>query len=212
MRAKEILEEVRRELKPLNDQILNHPLLIDAEAGGLKIDVIKRFAINQWYIVNFDLRSLCIGASRTTNFQELKIFKQLVDGDYYALNELVKLMQELGLSTEDPLLHEVSSEAISYTHYISWLANYSTPQEFLFAGIVNLPVWGSAVTRFGKALKEKYGIKNVGFFEAFKGPYEPLEGEVLKVVEGKIEKNRVKRISKVIQDYEKKFWDSIYYG
>ncbi|MEM1626944.1 MAG: TenA family transcriptional regulator [Sulfolobaceae archaeon] len=211
MSARSILEEIRKELKPLNDQVINHKILEDARLGKLKLDVIKKFVINQWYIVNYDLRSLCLGASRTSTLEELKIFKQLIDGDFQALNELVKLMNELGLSITDPLAYgEVTSEAVSYTHYISWLANYSSPPEFLFAGIVNLPVWGIAVTKFGNALREKYGIRNLGFFEVFKGPYEPLEEEVLKVIEGKIEKERVRKISRIIQDYEKKFWDSIY--
>ncbi|QGA54165.1 TenA family transcriptional regulator [Sulfolobus sp. E5-1-F] len=199
-----VLEQIRKELEGLNEQIINHPILKD-----LKKEVVHSFVINQWYIVNHDLRSLAIGLSRSTNLDELDIFKILLDGDHKALKELVKLMNELKIEVKDPLLYDVSPLAISYTHYLSWLANYAKPSEFLFAGIVNLPVWANVVTRFGDAIKEKFGIRETGFFDAFKGSYKELEDRIVKLIENsKVE--RLRRIAYTIQYYEKSFWDSIY--
>ncbi|ACP34574.1 transcriptional activator, TenA family [Sulfolobus islandicus Y.G.57.14] len=201
-----ILEQIRKELEGLNGQIINHPLL---KEKVLRKEVVNSFVINQWYIVNHDLRSLAIGLSKSTNMEELDIFKILVDGDYAALKELVKLMNELGIEVKDPLLYNVSPQAISYTHYLSWLANYAKPSEFLFAGIVNLPVWANVVTRFGDMIKERFGIRETGFFDAFRGSYKELEDRIVKLVED-YQVDRLRRIAYTIQYYEKSFWDSIY--
>ncbi|MFP3484920.1 MAG: TenA family transcriptional regulator, partial [Vulcanisaeta sp.] len=147
--AKELLGRVRRELEPLNNQILNHPLIRDAEDGKLGMNTIRAFVINQWYIINHDLRSLAIGLSRSRTVEELEFFKTLLDGDYVALHELMKLMRELGIEVKDPVTLEVMPEAIQYTHYLSWLANYAATREFALAITVNMPVWGSNVTRLG---------------------------------------------------------------
>lgn len=162
MEPRELLEGIRKALEPLNETILNHPMIKDAEEGRLPINTIRAFAMNQWYIVNHDLRSLAIALSRTRNITELEFMKMLLDGDYNALHELMKLMRELNIEVRDPLMLEVVPEAVQYTHYLAWLANYATVQEFALAIIVNMPVWGGQnVTRLGNALRSKYGIREV---------------------------------------------------
>lgn len=204
-----ILEAIRKELAEMNQQILNHPLLKVAEEGRLKRKTIEALVINQWYIVNHDLRSLAIGLSRSKRLEELDLFKEFLDGDYKALKELEKLMKELNIEIKDPLLYNISPQAVSYTHYLSWLANYVEPSEFLFALIVNITVWASVITRLGDILKEKYGIKETGFFDEFKGSYEEIEKRISSLVdERQIE--RLRTISFTIQAYEKAFWDEMY--
>ncbi|WP_243670102.1 TenA family transcriptional regulator [Vulcanisaeta sp. JCM 16161] len=168
--------------------------------------------MNQWYIVNYDLRSLAIALGRARNVTELEFMKMLLDGDYNALHELMKLMRELGIEVKDPLMLEVIPEAVQYTHYLAWLANYATIQEFALAIIVNMPVWGQNVVRLGNALRSKYGIREVGFFEAFKGPFTELENKALEVIRGIDEQSvvRARNMAYTIQNYEKAFWDAVY--
>lgn len=213
MDARELLNTVRRELEPLNNSILNHPLVRDAENRTLSINTVKAFVTNQWYIVNHDLRSIAIAMSKTRNIQELLVMKDLLDGDYHALLELRKLMRELGIDENDPVTMNVLPDAIAYTHYLSWLANYTEPCEFAFALIVNLPVWGDVVYKLGQALRIKYGIRETGLFDAFKGPFDELENKVINIVNNCLDSSRTARlrgIARVIQAYEKMFWDSIY--
>ncbi len=212
MASRELLEDIRRALEPLNEAILNHPMIRDAEEGKLPISTIKAFAMNQWYIVNHDLRSLAIALSRARNIIELEFMKMLLDGDYNALHELMKLMKELGIEARDPLTLEVIPEAVQYTHYLAWLANYADTREFALAIIVNMPVWGQNVARLGEALRSRYGIREVGFFEAFRGPFTELENKALEVIEGIGEQSiiRARNMAFIIQNYEKAFWDAIY--
>jgi len=201
-------ELIRKDLAGINQQILNHPILKVAEEGKLRRKTIEAIVVNEWYIVNHDVRSIAIGFSRSS-LNELDLFKAFLDGDYKALKELEKLMKELNLEIKDPLLCNISPQAVSYTHYLSWLANYVEPSEFLFALIVNVPVWANVVTKIGDLLKEKYWIKETGFFDSFKGSYEELEKRISSLVnERQIE--RLKTISFTIQAYEKAFWDEMY--
>ena len=212
MEPRELLEDIRKALEPLNKVILNHPMIRDAEYGRLSINTIKAFITNQWYIVNHDLRSLAIALSRTRNVIELELMKTLVDGDYNALHELMRLMRELGIEIKDPLMLEIIPEAVQYTHYLAWLANYASIQEFSLAIIVNMPVWGQNVVRLGNALRSKYGIKEIGFFESFKGPFTELENKVLEVIRDISEQSivRARNMAYIIQNYEKAFWDAVY--
>ncbi|BDC18737.1 TenA family transcriptional regulator [Acidianus sp. HS-5] len=200
-----ILDNIRKELEGLNSQVLNHNILKIAQEGKLKREVIEALVINQWYIVNHDLRSIAIGLSRSTDLEELELFKILLDGDYSALKELIKLMKELNLEVRDPLTYNVSPQAVSYTHYLAWLANYSKPTEFLFALIVNLQVWSKVITGLGDSLR-KYGIKETGFFDSFKVSYTEVENRIAKLVEGE-DVRRLRTIAFTIQQYEKDFWD-----
>jgi hypothetical protein len=137
--------------------------------------------------------------------------KRLMDGDYHALMELRKLMREVGVEEDDPVGMGISPSAVSYTHYLAWLAQYATIGEFIFALIINLPVWGSNVVRLGNALG-RYGIRELGFFEAFRGPFDEIEGEAVKVMGTYLDDSSIRRmisIAKLIQSYEKLFWDSL---
>jgi len=211
MNARELIKSIRESLEPINREIIDHGFIRMIEKGELGIDSAKSFVVNQWYIVNYDLRSIAIALSRTRDINELNLLKRLLDGDYLALMELRKLMRELGLVEEDPVTLNINPIAVSYTHYIAWLARYATIGEFVLALIINLPIWGHAVYRLGTALK-RIGLRELGFFDAFRGPFTELEDEAAKVIEPYINEStipRMKNIASLIQSYEKAFWDSL---
>ncbi|MCE4625617.1 MAG: hypothetical protein F7C35_07135 [Desulfurococcales archaeon] len=208
MRAAEVVERLREELRGLNEGVINHPYVREAEAGELPIEKIERFVINQLYIVPHDLRSLSIMLSRSVLQDEIDLFKTAVEGDYTALKELRKLAAELGIGEER--LYDIIPDAVAYTHYLAWLALYATPGEAAIALVVNLPVWGNAVSRLGRALKERYGIKEIGFFEAFSGDYSWFEQLAYPVIERYADYRKYRRVARTIQAYEKMFWDAIY--
>lgn len=206
--------EVRRSLKDLEDGVLNHTILRDAEVGRLTMDHIKRFTINQWYIVNHDLRSLAVMLSRSRDLEELEYFKEAVDVDYKALKALANLLEELGIRATNPAEMSIFPAAVAYTHYISWLAHYASIGVIAFAFAVNFPVWGEASTRFGDSIGRIYGLKNLGFFQVFRPPYERFIERSLSIASKYYpeEKPAMVTAARNIQAYEKMFWDSIYTG
>ncbi|MCC6013939.1 MAG: TenA family transcriptional regulator [Candidatus Verstraetearchaeota archaeon] len=203
---KEFLLKIRKELEKENEKIINHPLIKEAEEGKLKFEKIKNFVSQQIYIVNHDLRSLAIMLSRSKYNDEVEFFYTLISGDYEALKRLKLLAEEIKVDFSEPI-----PMAIAYTHYLAWLANYANPGEQATALVINLPVWGEACKKFGKALKEKYGIKNIGFFELFSGPFDKIEEMAIKIMERyKDNLSNMEKCAKLIQSYELMFWNGIY--
>lgn len=202
------MNSLRRELETLNAEILGHPYLRDAEQGALPREKIEKFVVNQLYIIPHDLRSLSHLLSRVSEVDEMAFFKVAVDADYAAVSELLKLARELGIGVEQAV--EADPEAVAYTHYLAWLASYATPGQAAVALVVNLPVWGRAVGRLGKALREKYGIKETGLFDLFARDYSEFERMAYPIIERYEDMEGYRLVARMIQRYEKMFWDAIY--
>lgn len=209
--AKFFLSNVRRSLAPLNQKILDHPFIADAESGSLPLGKVHSFVKNQYYIVGRDIKSLAAMLSRASGEEEL-LFEQLLKGDVEAFRLLLKMAEALGLKEAELKGYDPIPAAASYTHYLAALALYGTAGEQAIALVVNLPVWGSNCSRLAKALRGRYGIKDVGFLEFFSAPAEWLEEEAVRVMEPYIASRRasMERAAKLIQAYELMFWDSVY--
>jgi len=210
MSGLKILSEIRENLKKLNEEILNHPYIRDAEAGTLNRDKVISFVTNQAYIVYHDARNLAIMLSKVRYSDEVEFFKTVLDGDLSALKELDKLCTEL--DAECWSFRKVNPAAASYTHYLAWLALYANPGESALALTINLPVWGSNVRRLLNAFRSKYGLRNLGFLELFARDYSFLEKLAAPIIERYyvVSKERYYVIARMIQAYEKMFWDAIY--
>jgi len=207
LRGQDILARLREELRQTNEYILNHPLVLEAERGKLSINILKALVINQLYIVPHDLKALSFILSRSRYPDEIEFFKILVDGDYRALHALRKLAEELNVTLD---LERIVPEAVTYTHYLSWLALNASLGEAAVAMIVNLPVWGSNTARLARALRNIYDVKAVNFFELFSGPYEELEKMSYPIIERYLDMERYRFVVRMIQTYERMFWDGIY--
>lgn len=207
MKAKTFLSNIREKLSKENEKILNHGFILDAEKGRLSLEKIKLFIVQQHYIVNHDMKSLAIMLSRSKDEDEEEFFYFLVTGDKEAFIRLKTLAKELNIKE----FNNIIPEAVSYTHYLSWLANYANAGEQAAALVVNIPVWGGACKKLGEALRKNYGIKSLGFFELFSMPSN-IEEMALKVMEKYIDEyeSTMERCIKLIQAYELMFWDGIY--
>lgn len=209
--AKEVLNSIRDELKDKNKAILENEYLKRAERGELKLEDIKLFVTQQYYIVSHDVRSIAIMLSRSRNTKELNFFHKLVLGDKTALEKLLDLALELNMKEEELIRAEPLASAVAYTHFLSWLANYANPGEQAMTLIVNLPVWGYVVSKLAKEFKDRYGIKKTEFLELFAGPYDSLEAEALEIIKNYLPESeyRMRTFSKLIQEYELMFWNSL---
>ncbi|MFQ6085884.1 MAG: TenA family transcriptional regulator [Candidatus Bathyarchaeia archaeon] len=212
MDAESLLKEVRDWLAPLNEKILKHPYIGEAEQGKLALDSIRTFVANQYYIVSHDVKSLALMLSRSTTREEADFFANVLNGDVEGLKLLVKLAEALGFTMQELEDYSPIPKAVAYTHYLAALASLASPGEQAFALIVNLPVWGSNCGRLSKALREKYGIDETGFLDIFTSPMEEAERAALQVMDGYLPASgdRMRRAAKLIQAYELMFWDGVY--
>ncbi len=207
------LDEVRSSLVPLNKSILEHPFITEAEEGTLPIEGIKRFIKNQNYIISHDVRSLALMISRSESEEEFEFFDSVYKGDAQALPLLLRMAQSLGLKTGDLDAHIPIPEAVSYAHYLTFLAQFATPGEQTMALVVNLPVWGSNCNRLSKALRERYGISETSFLDLFAQPIIEAEKAATAVINRYLDKKKnMERVAKLIQGYELMFWNGIYRG
>ena len=214
MSSREFLKEVRDKLRGLNEHILNHPLLRDAEAGKLPLDRIKLFISNQYYIVHHDIRSLALMVSRTSDEFEAEYMTKLQNGDMEAFKALKKMGEEMGVEFRNVQSLDILPEAVAYTHYLAWLALYANPGEQVFALIVNLPVWGGACKRLADALRRNYGVVNTDFLDFFGNIPEWVEVDGLRIIDRYLPSSRERMLlfAKTIQGYESMFWDGVYRG
>ena len=212
MEASSLLREVREYLAPLNERILRHRYITDAEEGRLKPDQIRAFVSNQYYIVSYDIKSLGLMLARSSTGKEADFFKNVLDGDMEGLSRLVKLAQALGLSAEELAGYSAIPGAVAYTHYLVTLASFAQPGEQAMALIVNLPVWGANCVRLSRALRAKYRIDETGFLDIFTSPMEEAEKSASEVIENYLPQRRehMKRAAALVQAYELMFWDGIY--
>jgi len=212
LEASSLLREVREYLAPLNERILRHRYITDAEEGMLKPDQIRAFVSNQYYIVSYDIKSLGLMLARSSTGKEADFFKNVLDGDMEGLSRLVKLAQALGLSAEELAGYSAIPGAVAYTHYLVTLASFAQPGEQAMALIVNLPVWGANCVRLSRALRAKYRIDETGFLDIFTSPMEEAEKSASEVIEDYLPQRRehMKRAAALVQAYELMFWDGIY--
>lgn len=212
MKATSLLKEVRDWLAPLNQKILGHPYIAEAEKGTLHLDKVKAFVTNQYYIISHDIKSLALMLSRSGTRREADFFKNVLNGDVEGLRLLLKLAESLGFSVQELENYTPIPEAVAYSHYMAALACFTFPGEQAMALIVNLPVWGSNCGKLSKALRERYGIDETGFLDIFASPMEEAEKEALQLMEGYLPARReqMKRAAQLIQAYELMFWDGIY--
>jgi thiaminase len=195
-----VFGRLREELKDLNLKILGHPSL-----ERPSWEVLNRFVANQLYIIPHDLKALSHIPSRAVTMDEVEFFKALVDGDYEALKALRQLAEELNTGLD---YAKLSVKAVSYTHFLSWLAMNGSPGDAAVALTVNLPVWGENVRRLGENAAS-LNIRSRRIFELFSGPFETLEEKAEKIAERYLDWNRYRFIAKTIQQYELDFWNSL---
>jgi len=196
----DIIGNLREELKDLNQKILTHPSLQKPSR-----EVLNRFVENQLYIIPHDLKALSHVLSRTIALDEVEFFKMLVDGDYEALKALHDLAYELNIKLD---YSRLSLKAVSYTHFLSWLALNGSPGDVAVALTVNLPVWGENVKKLGEHARI-LNIKSTKIFDLFSGPFGILEEKAEKISERYLDWGRYRFIAKTIQQYELDFWDSL---
>lgn len=195
-----VIKKLREELRDLNTKILSTPSLERPST-----EVLNRFVENQLYIIPHDLKALSHILSRTTQMDEVEFFKSLVDGDYEALKALHQLAEELNTRLD---YAKLSVKAVSYTHFLSWLALNGSPGDAAVALVVNLPVWGENVKRLGENAAS-LNIRSRRLFELFSGPFETLEEKAEKIAERYLDWSRYRFIAKTIQQYELEFWNSL---
>lgn len=216
LHASALFDQIRRNLEPIHDRLLQHPYLQSLETGQIGREKLRLFAGEQYSIIGSDLRSAAhlinrFGASPSRDF-----FLGILQGEKAAWDALLAFVSGLSLTEADLSAHEPLAGAHAYTCYMAWLALYASDSEVAAAYLVNFPAWGQNCGRLSRILKERFGLgeKEVAFFDLFASPPPDFEVNALAIMQQGLDRGTdprlMSRAARLLQAYELMYWDTLY--
>lgn len=216
MEALALLEQIRRDLGNINEKILQHPYIRAVEGGRIPRENLRRFAGEQYAIINSDLRSVAHLVSRYGGSPSRDFFIGILQGEKSALEALRVFAAALELSEHDLSLYEPLPGAHAYTAYMAWLALYGSEAQIAAGYLVNFPAWGTNCGRLSRSIKERFKMdeSQTKFFDLFAEPPPSFEPEAITVIQHGLDAGEdprlVTRAARLLQAYELMYWDSLY--
>jgi pyrroloquinoline quinone (PQQ) biosynthesis protein C len=210
-----LVEGVRKELEPLNTQILNHPYLQALQAGRISREHLRLFAAQQSYIIESDLRSVALMVARAGTESSRAFFLELLEGERAALGALGAFGEAVGVRRAGTVMDEPLPGAFAYSTFVAWLSLYASEAEFAGALLVNLPVWGANCGRMAAALRSAYGLTDeaVAFFALFAteppGFAERAAVVIANGLASGVSRGNIRQAASLLQGYELLFWDTM---
>ncbi len=214
--AQQLVQEIRRELDPVEQEIRRHPYLAALEAGRVSREALTRFAGEQHHIIRSDLRSIALLVNRFGTTPAGPFFQAVLGGETAALAALGTFAAAVGMDEARLQAYEPAPGAHAYTAFMAWLALYGSEAEVAAGLLVNFPAWGANCDRMSRALRDRYGLteKATAFFDLFAGPLVEFEGQAMAVIAGGLargsDRRHVKRAARLLQGYEKLYWDTLH--
>jgi len=213
-RARELVQEARRGIAPVEERIRQHPYLQALEGRRVARGTLAIFAGQQRHIIESDLRSVALIVARSASQATRDFFLAMLQGERAALEALAAFGKAVGISGGDQAVEPLPG-AFAYSAYVAWLALYASPAEFAGAFLVNLEAWGVNCARMSRALRVGYGLtaQDVAFFDLFAAAPPGFEEQGLGVVDeglaAGVEPARIRRAARLLQGFELLYWDTI---
>lgn len=206
MSAPELLEELRRQLAPVEQAIRSHRYL----AAAPPKESLRAFAGEQYAILRSDRRSFANLAARFPEPPTGDFFMGLAQGEGEALVRLLALAASLGIDEAGLADYEPKAGCQAYTAYVSWLALNGSRADLALALLANLAAWGENCRRLAGLLE---GRGEISFFEFFAQPGPGFEELALAVADLGLAAGdspaRARRCARLLQAYELLFWDTL---
>jgi thiaminase len=206
MSARELLEELARELAPVERAIRDHRFVAEAPSE----EPLRAFAGEQYTILSSDRRSFAQLAARFPEPPAGDFFLGLAAGEGEALTRLLTLAGSLGVDERGLIAYEPRPGCQAYTAFVSWLALNGSRAELAVAFLANLAAWGENCRRLAGLLRNRC---ETSFFEFFAEPAPGFEELALAVAEQGLAAGdppaRARRAARLLQAYELLFWDTL---
>ncbi len=214
--AQRLVEDIRRELGPAEQEIRHHPYLAALEAGRVRREELRRFAGEQYHIIRSDLRSVALLVNRFGAAPSGPFFQAVLGGETAALAALEDFASAVGMDDGALEAYEPAPGCLAYSAFMAWLALYGSEAEVSAGFLVNFAAWGANCDRVGRALRDRYGLteKATAFFDLFAAPPAGFEDQATAVVADGLARGadprRVNRAARLLQGYEKLYWDTLH--
>src|SRR5216117_1116414 len=167
--AEKLVEEIRHELAPVEQEIRCHPYLAALETGRVRREDLTRFAGEQHHIIQSDLRSIALLVNRFGASPSRPFFQAMLGGETTALAALGTFAAATGMDDARLQAYEPAPGAHAYTAFMAWLALYGSEAEVAAGFLVNFAAWGANCGRMSAALRSIYNLvaDDTKFFDLF---------------------------------------------
>lgn len=213
--ARKLVEDLRRDLAPIETQIRNHPYLTALENHQVPLSNLRAFAGEQYHIIASDLRSAAQLVARYGATPSGPFFQGILEGEIIARDYLLRFAAALGWTEEDLKAYEPNPQAQTYPSYVTWMSVHASDAQVAASYAVNFAVFGENLGRMANALRTRYGFSahDTAYFDFFAVLPPDFEPTALAVIEAGLDNcagvREIKRSARLLQAYELDFWDAV---
>ncbi len=210
--AAELIAEARAAMAPTDRAVRDHRFVVAVEEGRVDRTALQRFAGNQYqmWIGN----SNDVSMARFADHPYRDVFLTPPEVEAGAARGFATLAAALGMPADELESFEPDAAAFGYAGFKAWLICYGSAAEMACSRALNLEAWGACCRRISAGLRQHYGCTadDTAFLDFFVD-LEELEKQAARVIDDDlargVDPRRVIRAARMIQDYEKMFWDAM---
>jgi pyrroloquinoline quinone (PQQ) biosynthesis protein C len=213
--ARRLVAELRQELAPVEEQIRTHPFLDALEQGEVPLETLQGFAVEEYWIIQSDMRSQALLVSRFGITPSGDLFRGLAEGERIAFDLICRFGKATGLDADALAGSEPRAGAQAFPNAVVALAAFGTEADAAAAFLVNFGVFGENTARMAAALQNVYGFtaEEVEFFSFFGEPIPGFEDAAIEVIAAGLDKGAdpaaIRRTARLLQEYELEFWNTV---
>ncbi len=213
-----LYSQIRQTVRPIEQQVFKHEFFHNLEGKLYSKRQVAYLPKEEFYINASDLRSAEHLMIRFGQSSESQFFRDLAEGERFALSNVVTLAEALDCKKEELEQYQPDPYAQAYPAYFAWLALQGSEVEVIVALAASFSVWWTNCGRVAIALKNLYGVpaEATAFLTPFNQvppPDSPLDDFTYAVLERGLKQGvpavNVVRAARLIQSFELFFWDSL---
>lgn len=214
-RAVQLVADLREELSDVEDEIRNHPFIDALESGEAPTSTLRGFAVEEYYIIQSDLRSQALLTSRFGATPSGDFFRGLLEGERIAFDLIRRFGAAVDLNETQLARRAPRAGGQAFPNAVAAMAAFRSEAEAAAAFLLNFGVFGENTARMAAALQDVYGFtpEEVEFFTFFGTPIPGFEEAALEVIAAGLDKGvkirDVKRAARLLQEYELQFWNTV---
>jgi len=202
------------DLQPLRQKLLYHPLWMGIEQGTVTREQLRRFALQDWWLVReaYRLDALAIASATDLETQELLIAKlQPKVGGY---KHLWRFGAAFGLTRADFDAVEPLAGCMALTTYFYWMLAYGSPVEKLASVSASEDIFIQICLRIAPALQHHYDLRaeEVAFFTVHEQIGEhvaPVDNALLTRYQSDTDRLQITRAVRLSHEFELMFYNTI---
>jgi len=202
------------DLEPLRQKLLFHPLWSGIEEGTTTREQLRRFALQDWWLVReaYRLDALAIASASDLQTQELLIGKlQPKVGGY---ESLWRFGAAVGLTRADFDAVEPRAGCMALTTFFYWMLTYGSAPEKLAAVSASEDIFTRICLRIAPALASNYGLSpdEVAFFtmhEIISERVTQLDEALLARYQSPADRRLITRAVRLSHEFELLFYDTL---